>query len=130
MADKLPAPLPDGVRPSDLKYPSQHAEHLYKHDFDLWYVGGTFGWVVPTLGISNGRGGYAPRTYAISITNGKPCRVGLGPHVQARLKVYVTKNNEARLRPIIELRGKGEVIAHTTRDRISTRRMRSALGGW
>jgi hypothetical protein len=90
-----------------------------------------FGWVVPTLvirqpGRRSSLSAQAPRTYATTL-DGKPCRVGLGPHVEARVTVYVREGRKAALQRYVDLQRSGAVQAHEIRDRISTRRAQSAL---
>lgn len=125
--------LPDGILESDLKYPSG-SQRIWGKDFELWHVIG-FGWCIPTLHIRNaprrteGRG-LARRTYAVRIDTGTPCRVGLGPHVTARVTVYASKKRERALAKYFALLNDGASAANQIRDRISTRRMRSSMGGW
>jgi hypothetical protein len=135
-----PAPiaLPQGIIAADLKYPDykQHDKdpHLYDHDFEIWYTE-RFGWVIPTLTIRNLGyraqtrhpridAGNATRSYAIAISNGGMCRVGLGPHIKAKHSVYVRKSTADRLKPFTDLREQGSGKANDIRDRISTRRLR------
>lgn len=121
-------PLPKGVKTVDLKYPSHREKRVYDEDFELWFITG-FGWVIPTLFIrAAGRraaAGSSHRTYAVRVDNGGGCRVGIGPHVLRRLRVYVRKVRQAALAPLIALHHQGEVQANQSRDRISTRRMRN-----
>ena len=100
-------------------------------EFEMWYTN-VMGWCIPTLLIRNASArqrmnayskgmASSDRTYAISL-DGKPCRIGMGPHVLRQIHVYVTQAREAALRPYLELLGKGEITSNEIRDRISTRR--------
>lgn len=126
---KLPAPLPAGVQAKDLKYPSYKDTDKQvpgnDRSFDLYCVAfssGETGWVIPTLHIGPSRMTSTARTYAVRVPSGSLCRVGNGPHVKARLTVYVRESSKARLQPLLDLRAKGTEQAHQTRDRISSRR--------
>ena len=124
--------LPDGILASDLKYPSG-PQRVWGKDFELWFVTG-FGWCIPTLTIRNASRretrGYARRTYAVRVETGTPCRIGQGPHVTARVTVYASKKREKALAKYFALQTEGESVANQMRDRISTRRLRSSMGGW
>lgn len=134
-------PLPPGILPSDLDYPKakdylnpkpeeQTAYGYCDHgQFELWYIDG-WGWVIPTLMISSGKHRYRPssdtrRTYAICVKDGKGCRVGHGPHVKKTVRVYIRVSRVEGLQTYIDLWKKGLEDANMTRDRISSRRMRS-----
>ena len=136
----IPA-LPDAVKVTDLSYPSWKAKGGAKHysdpsthqsaDFELWYSTG-FGWCIPTLSIGTSRranqghsGG--ERTYAVRVSTGETVRIGNGPHVTARVKVYVRVNRVEKLRALFELQNSGAERANTIRDRISTRRAQGAM---
>lgn len=121
--------LPKGILKSDLKYPRAYKDHVYGKDFELWYTEG-FGWCIPTLLIGRRRGkNTTDRTYATTL-DGKPVRIGNGPHVKATLTVYVTKKREKALQSFVEIKEKGAEVSNTIRDRISTRRMRRSLNNW
>jgi hypothetical protein len=122
---KLPegVKLPKGILKSDLKYPKSYKQHVYGKDFEIWYTTG-FGWCIPTLHI--GRGRYGERTYATTL-DGRPVRIGNGPHVKAQLKVYVRKSREKALEGLLQVKEKGAETSHSIRDGISTRRARTAL---
>lgn len=126
--EKLPkdVKLPKGILKSDLKYPTKN--HAYDEDFELWYTSG-FGWCIPTLLIGKaryGNGQYGNRTYATTL-DGRAVRIGNGPHVKARVTVYMKKSRQKALRKFLDIKEKGAEVSHTIRDRISTRRARSAL---
>lgn len=128
--------LPAGMLASDLKYPpaNDHPKDLpwNEHSFGLWFIDG-FGWVIPTLAIRQ-RG---QRTYGVAIgeggtdrvppKRGAQVRVGMGPHVLEQHTVHVRQSRLKALAPFLELMRGGQVDAHKTRDRISTRRMRRSL---
>jgi hypothetical protein len=148
MKTKMPAvKLPEGILAHDLKYPDfknkKDGQYFPDYDdknfpyedrqFELWNVA-NFGWCIPTLHIRNaGRRALAsgsvaaPRTYAIEINTGKVCRIGLGPHVTARVTVYVRKNRRDVLQKFLDLRKTGSESANQIRDRISSRRAQGAL---
>jgi hypothetical protein len=121
--------LPKGVLKSDLEAQSYKTYEkdppMYHDDFELWYTE-AMGWVIPTLHIRNpgsrSRIDAAPRTYAVQVESGKPCSVGLGPHVLRRVRVHVRKSNCERLARLIARKADGQVDANNIRDRISTRR--------
>jgi hypothetical protein len=96
--------------------------------FELWYVR-AFGWCVPTLLIRQpGRRSSqtSARTYATTL-DGKPVRIGLGPHVEVTCTVHVREGSRKRLQSYLDLQRNGAVTANEIRDRISTRRAQSAL---
>lgn len=84
-------------------------------------------WVVATLPISKSKNGFADRTYAIGVEDGKVYRVGKGPHVVATVEVHVRPENFERVKRYVELYAKGLENAGVIRDRISTRRAMGAL---
>jgi hypothetical protein len=97
-------------------------------EFELWHTTG-FGWCIPTLLIAHAtrrRAGLADRTYAARVDDGTVVRIGFGPHVTARVTVYVTVERLAALQKFVDLQHKGAVDANTIRDRISSRRARTA----
>jgi len=119
--------------------------------FEMWYTE-RFGWCIPTLLIRHAGhrarmtdASIADRTYAVRIppdglalgTSGRidegdtrpidVLRVGAGPHVLARVTVYVAPTRSKELLPFLELRKAGSAKAHEVRDRISTRRIRRYL---
>lgn len=131
----LPA-LPTGIVAADLVRPSwklrknspqrQATVDYSPVEFELWHTTG-FGWCIPTLHIRNAsRRHYAtrvePRTYAARVDDGATVRIGLGPHVDARVTVYVKVNRLAALQKFLDLQIAGAVSANTIRDRISSRR--------
>jgi hypothetical protein len=120
--------LPQGINESDLKMPSYKSR-----DKTAWTVGdnGTltlyhcqgFGWVIVTLLISgSGRLNNAPRYYGIRVSDGAAVRVGRGPHVTRVIRVYIRQSRVKALSHFIQLYNNGMVKAHSTRDRISSRR--------
>lgn len=120
--------LPDGVTKDDIKYPSYKSKvkRLYQQDFELWYAS-QLGWCIPTLLIARGgSSGISNRTYATTM-KGQGCRIGMGPHITAKVQVYVTAKNVERLKPLLDLKAKGEVEANTCRDRRSTLAMRRSM---
>jgi hypothetical protein len=128
-----PKKLPQGILVADLQYPrrGQHADKVRWEDrsFELWYVP-SFGWCIPTLqirGVSRRSTQTTPRTYAVTVNEGKVVRIGLGPHVTLRHTVHVRKNRVAALKRYIELRNGGAVKANTIRDQISSRRAQTIL---
>lgn len=117
--------LPKGIKAGDLKYPKKAP--WSSGNFELWYTGG-MGWVIPTLQISSGsRSAYGKRTYAVVVSTGQVCRVGMGPHVHAKHVVYVTTKSADRLAPFLALREQGQADAGQVRDRISTRRAQGQM---
>jgi hypothetical protein len=126
----LPAPLPEGIEPSDLVRPEYKENKNLGYDrsqFELWYTE-RFGWVIPTLDIS-GAGRHATRrTYAISVRSpDTTCSVGHGPHVLATVTVYLRHKTETRLTKFIDLRQRGRGKAGEIRDVRSTRRANGIL---
>ena len=130
-------PLPKGILAGDLQYPSYEKREgvvWEEREFELWFTTG-FGWCIPTLHIANqsrrsrnaGVPNYGERTYAIVVATKTGARIGMGPHVTERLTVYVTKDRYEALKPYLELRQQGAVMANTTRDHISTRRMATQM---
>jgi hypothetical protein len=126
--------LPAGILSTDLDYPKydKHAkdpdnEYLYL-DFELWKIQ-NFGWVIPTLDISNARRGtnYERRTYAIRLDNEGLVRVGKGPHVETTVQVYVTKKRVKELQKFIDLKKKGVAESQAARDTISTNRLQGSI---
>ena len=131
----LPEPLPKGIKVSDLKWPKDYKDTFYTEDshssFELWHST-SFGWCIPTLLIGRSRranqafsGG--ERTYAIRVSDGGTVRIGNGPHVKARVTVYLRKSRMADLKKFLDLLQKGAGNAGSIRDRISTRRMRTSM---
>jgi hypothetical protein len=126
--------LPLGILKSDLKYP-KFEDNTYE-SFELWFVSGnSIGdeWVIPSLKIAGaGRRarmsnpGVTDRYYASSLS-GNLFRVGRGPHVKVTHTVYVRKSRLTALQKFIDLREKSAGDAGIVRDRISTRRARTAL---
>lgn len=103
-----------GYGPNDVPY--QFTLHLTER----------FGWVVTTLLIRKaGRrhaSGAQDRTYAWSLDNEKPCRVGLGPHILRTVRVEVKVGNAKRLQPLFDQYEKGMIATGNWRDRRSTGR--------
>src|SRR6266566_5145743 len=118
--------LPAGVIEKDLTYPDYKDKDGYPADlgyedrqFEMWLVP-SFGWCIPTLGISAaGRRHSTRRTYVVIVDNGKVCRIGHGPHVTKTITVYVRKSRLEALQKFIDLKNSGSVDANTIRDRIS-----------
>ena len=122
--------LPKGIKASDLKRPKDYNKLLRDASygavtFNLWYTK-SFGWVIPTLKIAGARGGFAQRTYAIAVADKQMCRVGNGPHILRTEQVWVTIARQKDLQPFLDILAEGQEGAHMTRDRISTRRARTA----
>lgn len=134
--------LPDGVVESDLKYPDFKSKDKLAHikvgseewayetaQFELWYTE-SMGWVIPTLLISRaGRRapvGTTDRVYATTL-DGKPCRVGRGPHVLRTVTVYVRESRLPALQKYLDIRNAGSVTSNEIRDRISSRRAQGQL---
>lgn len=124
--------LPKNIKRADLKYPSNYKKAAYVESFsdltggsgfELWYTE-RFGWVVPTLFIHKARGEQAThRSYGVALDGGYLVRVGNGPHILEKHKVYFTKKNKTRLKKNFEsVIRNGAIAAHDCRDRISTRR--------
>jgi hypothetical protein len=121
-----PTVLPDGIRESDLKFPSYTKCRKVPYDsrsFELWHTTG-LGWCIPTLLIARGR--TTNRTYATTL-DGKPCRIGRGPHVTRTVTVYVTDARLKDLQRFLDLRTKGAGDAGQIRDRISSRRAQGQM---
>ena len=117
-------PLPIGILKGDLKWTRDIVAK-----FDLWLVIG-MGWVIPCLSIAKATGrrvGRADRTYAVSVTEGKLCRVGFGPHVTEQFTVYVSKGRAKQLQKFLDLHTKGQVDANIVRDCRSSRRAQGQL---
>ena len=140
-ASKKPATssLPPNVTPADLKWPETGHSLPYEKYRELglerndltFYETKGFGWVLCTLHISNASrrqaAGTTDRTYAITVADGKVCRVGRGPHVLSTVTVYLSADNLERLMPYVELYLKGSGDAGNIRDRISSRRAQGQL---
>lgn len=131
--------LPPGILPKDTQWQSS-----LSRDQRLWSEGdhgqltfykisghlhGDF-WVIETLLIARaGRraaAGATDRTYAITL-DGRVMRVGLGPHVRAKVTVYLHQSRRAALQQYIDLHAKGIGDAMRIRDRISSRRAQGQL---
>ena len=135
--------LPPNVKEADTKYPKIGQGIGYEKltelglDFNSGWGGRLvfhkvprFGWVIATLLIRKpGRRSTATtdRTYGITVADQKPCTVGMGPHVEATVEVYLTKANLKRMMPYIETWKKGMSDAGVIRDRISSRRAATTL---
>jgi len=87
-----------------------------------FYRTDSFGWVLTTLKISNGKRGREDRYYAVGVRDGNVYRVGNGPHVKATAIAYLRPDNADRLWKYVELWLKGAAAAGGIRDRISSRR--------
>lgn len=127
-------PLPSGILASDIKHPGYsnaacNSVSKVPYDdrtFDLWYVK-SFGWVIPTLLISSGRrSNTTDRTYATTL-DGKPVRVGRGPHVLETHTVWVRNARLKSLQKFLDLRKSGQATAGQIRDRISSRRAQGQM---
>jgi len=133
MKTKATAPtttLPPDVLSSDTKYPPFRKNGARVVDSLMFYNVTSFGWCIATLLIRGpGRrsaAGATARTYAVRVDDGSLVRIGLGPHVTQTVHVYVTDKRLAKLQKYLALRDSGAIKANETRDRISTRRARSA----
>jgi len=125
--------LPLGVMTEDIDMKvafSQNADHpnysLGDGGHLTFYKTARFGWCVATLPISRGKNGWTDRTYAIA-ENGAICTVGNGPHVLAKITVYLRKSRVDALRKWIDLYNTGLGNAGMIRDRRSTRRAQTSL---
>lgn len=122
--------LPADITKEDLQYPTYHERDM-KPDrvvetFEIWYVQ-NLSWVIPTLLIRHSRrSDRSDRTYATTLL-GEACRVRLGPHVLAKHTVYVKESRKPVLQKYLDIKFKGEQVSNQIRDRISTRRARTAL---
>ena len=126
---KLPK-LPEGILQEDLSYPSWKSKVRVESTLTLHYVEGRLGsdWYIANLLIGKSSRGYANRTYATRVSDGKTgFRIGKGPHVKSTITVYVTTKNAKRLAKLVEMAGKGEEDANIIRDRISSRRAQGQL---
>ena len=152
--------LPKGARKTDLIRPGEYkngkgpkvpfhkamaygkgGESYMPHEYALWYTE-RFGWVLPTLLISRGKGVNPDRYYGITVGGtketgltyaqkrdrepGGQVRIGNGPHVLHTVTVYIKKKDVERLQFLIDLHNQGLVSANETRDSISTKRARTA----
>jgi len=134
---KLPK-LPAGIRPADLKFPRSRQGLKPSHyrkleelglpswgtEFSLWY---SERWMIPTVNISGKSSREAERTYAIGVDDKKCYRIGGGPHVTAKVRVYLTAANFDRLFPFLQLQEEGKKQAGKIRDRISSRRAQGQI---
>lgn len=137
-AQKAAGKLPPGIEPKDVIRP-EYEQTAYIEELagkiDAAYAGGPgaseiefwetteFGWVIPTLTINRRFRNGSYRTYAVTLETGKLVSVGQGPHVTARIRVFVSKANRARLtKAFSELVTRGSVSANEYRDRLSSRR--------
>lgn len=139
-SEKPTSELPPDVKVGDLKMASWDSKDkipwaelpalgLESESLTFYRTTG-FGWVLTTLHISNpgsrSRAGAEPRTYGVTM-DGKVVRVGLGPHVTAKVTVHLSRGNLERLRKYVDLRTKGMADAGSIRDRISSRRAQGQL---
>ncbi len=134
--------LPPNVVEADKKY-CEHSERVPYAEMSklvgddnfagafTFYKAKNLGWVLCTLHISNPSrrqaAGTTARTYAIGVKDQKICTVGRGPHVEAEVEIFLSKENLERLMPYVELYKKGLADALSIRDRISTRRAQGQL---
>lgn len=148
-ANDAPA-LPKGINAKDLTRPAWDAKDrvardesgYHYHEYKLWYTK-RFGWVLPTLLISKGKGQNPDRYYGITVGDDKPdmsltykerserkrgqqVRIGRGPHVLRQETVYVRESRLEKLQWLIDLYNEGLESANDTRDTISTKRARTA----
>jgi hypothetical protein len=129
------ATLPNGIKESDLKSPSYKSKdkiawEVADHGTLTLYECKGFGWVIVTLLIGSGGSrlrGYAPRYYGVRVSDGAAVRVGKGPHVSRTLRVYIRQSRVKALDHFIQLYNSGMTSAHTTRDRISSRRYQGQI---
>lgn len=127
--------LPPDILLSDTKYPDYKKEKREKIAYEVgdhgqlrFYRTEGFGWCIATLHIANARRNQsANRTYAARISDGAVVRIGNGPHVKARVSIYIRQSRVAALKKYIDLYNAGAESAHIIRDRISTRRAQGAL---
>lgn len=115
--------LPPGITTADTKFASYDQQKNVPYDdrtFELWYTT-SFGWCIPTLFIGKGARGTPDRTYATTL-DGKPVRIGRGPHVLKTVTIYVRASRVEALQKFLELRRNGAAKAGEIRDRISSRR--------
>ena len=143
--------LPKGILKSDLSRPEydpkdkiasgKNGSKYEWHTYQLYFTE-RFGWVVCTLQISPGKRGQPARYYARTLGRmpvdglsysekkdreaGQQCRVGQGPHVKQEVTVYVKQSRLESLQWLIDEYNKGMESAGDTRDRISTKRARTA----
>jgi len=127
--------LPTGIKESDLKSPSYKSKdkiayEVADHGTITLYDCAGFGWVIVTLLIGSGGSrlrGFAPRYYGIRVSDGAAVRVGKGPHVARAVRVYIRQSRVKALDHFIQLYNSGLMNAHTTRDRISSRRYQGQM---
>lgn len=119
---KPSAPLPKGILLSDLAWDKDE----YSIEQLTMYRTERFGWVITTLHISNGKRGQPSRSYGIAVKDGGIVTVGNGPHVLDEVRVYVRKSRLGDLQQYLDLHQKGMGNAGEIRDRISTKRARTA----
>ena len=118
--------LPAGIKESDLKYPEWKSTDRVVEQFEMHYTQG-LGWTIATLLIrKTRRADRTNRTYATTL-DGKPCRIGMGPHVLRSVAVYVKRSRFVALQPFIDLKNQGEIASNEIRDRISSRRAQGQL---
>lgn len=133
--------LPPDVTVADTQYPKWDAKNRISYDefaalglgdcrceLTFYQVKGTRvnSWVITTLRIGGAGRGASERYYGITI-EGTCCRVGRGPHVLKEVKVYLNKDNLARLQKYVDLYNKGLADAGMVRDRISSRRAQGQI---
>ena len=124
--------LPPGVTAKDTVCPTWKSKDRLVRDAGdygrlTFYKTRGFGWVLATLRIRRGRGGYTDRTYGVIVSTGKQCRVGCGPHVERELTVYVRGSRANALAKYLVMYAGGVADSNQIRDRISTRRAQGAL---
>jgi len=125
---------PLGIIENDLKLPSYRckkdriAHDVGDHGTLTLYEVRTFGWVIVTLRIGGAsRSNQYDRYYGIRVIDAAPVRVGRGPHVLRKIEIYIRKSRVKALASLIDLYKRGLEQAHTTRDRIGTRRFQGQL---
>lgn len=133
-------PLPKDITAKDLVYPDykdgdklttiqEGPESWNKRSasFELWYTE-QMGWCIPTLLISNARRGSSnpARTYATTL-DGKPVRIGRGPHVKRIVTVYVRESRLKALQHYLDKQKAGAEVSNQIRDRISSRRAQGQI---
>lgn len=119
------APLPLGIKTSDLTYPK--SGQRVTHYLTL-YLTQRFGWCVATLPISRAKRGGPDRTYGARLDGDGVVRMGGGPHILDTKTVYVTEARALALARLLEIYNAGMNNAGEIRDRIDA--VKAALNGF
>lgn len=125
---------PEGIKAIDLTRPAWTKKQTKDRiDYTLgdqgqltFYYTQMLGWVIATLPIGSQHNRVNPRTYAVSLKHGGPCRCGNGPHILKKLTVFIRTSRVKAIQKYLDLYKSGLVSSNNIRDRISSRRAEGA----